>query len=60
MFFFGKDELKAIKTPFWEDILDINNNLQNGKVTDENDILGQNSCLNSHIKAINKSPYLKN
>ena len=29
-------------------------------MTDGNDVLGQISCLNSHIKAISKSPYLKN
>jgi len=29
-------------------------------MTDGNDVLGQNSCLNSHIKVINKYPYLRN
>jgi hypothetical protein len=53
-------DLKSMAQPFGEDILDINSNLQNGKLTNGNDVLGQNSCLNSHIKAINTSPYLKN
>jgi hypothetical protein len=42
------------------DQVDNFSNLQNEKVTDGNDVLSQSICLNSHIKANNTSPCLKN
>ena len=59
----GKEGLNTVASTlnlFWKDILDNFSNLQNEKVTDGNDVLSQSIWLNSHIKANNTSPCLRN